>query len=63
MQNQVMSRREAAGALGISTKTLDRWLRRPEVPLRAVRLGERLVRVSRADVEALVSFEDSEHAA
>jgi excisionase family DNA binding protein len=56
--NQAMSRQEAAAALGVSTKTLDRWIRRPEVPLRAVKLGDRLVRVSRADVEALVRFED-----
>lgn len=63
MENLVMSRRDAAAALGISTKTLDRWIRAPERPIRAVRVGPRLVRVSRSDVEALVRFEDRQPAA
>ena len=57
MQPTTMTRAEAAEALRVTTRTVDTWLRQPEVPLRAVKLGPRLVRVSRADVEALVSFD------
>jgi excisionase family DNA binding protein len=56
--NTAMTRQEAADALGITTRALDRWLRRPDVPLRAVKLGPKTVRVSRDDVEALLTFTD-----
>jgi excisionase family DNA binding protein len=49
-----MTRAEVAQALRITTRTVDVWLRDPQVPLRAVKLGH-LVRIPASDVEALLT--------
>jgi excisionase family DNA binding protein len=53
--DKLMTRREAAEVLRVSTRTLDRWLRGGHASIRAKRLG-RAVRVSAEDVERLTAF-------
>jgi len=47
----LISLQQAAGDLGVSVKTIRRWIANGTLP--AERVGPRLLRVNRADVEAL----------
>jgi excisionase family DNA binding protein len=59
MEQHAMTRREAAQALRVTTRTLDTWLRDPRVPLRSKKLGK-VVRVSAEDVARLLDFGPNE---
>jgi hypothetical protein len=54
---QMMTRRQVAETLQVTTRCVDKWLRRPDVPLRAVKLGG-VVRIPASDVRALVQFRE-----
>ena len=49
----LITRQEAAGALGVSLRTLDDLIHRGS--LRAYRIGPKLVRIDPADLEAFVA--------
>lgn len=48
-----LTREEAAGLLRVSVSTIDRYLKDGTLP--KMKLGKRLVRINRADVDALVT--------
>ena len=56
---QTVSVDTAAAMLGVGRSSLYQWLRQGETPLKAIRLGRRVVLV-RADVERLLGTQTSE---
>jgi hypothetical protein len=49
----MMTRRQVAETLQVTTRCVDKWLRRPDVPLRGIKLGG-VVHIPASDVEALM---------
>jgi excisionase family DNA binding protein len=52
MDDQLLTRREAAALLKLSIKTLKRWSKSGK--LRDIRIGPNTVRVRRSEIEALL---------
>jgi hypothetical protein len=54
--DRLYTRREVADLLRITTRTLDRWRGRPDIPLQGFRVGQRKVLFSEAELRALTEW-------